>query len=198
MVQGVAAAGITIIKKFSYRGDPNEEWSNTYHLTAAPADKAAWVSLLLALGGMESNCYSAGSTVIRALCYDDTDNPATYTLSAPGDFTAFTGGAPSTSGNNFAGDQAATVGWNTGNVGSTGKAIWLRKYFHDGWESSSDPDSLSTSYASLLATFAGDLLTTAIDGSIFFADKTGARPDGPARVDPYSTTRTLKRRGKRP
>jgi len=194
----MAAPMITIIKKFSYRGDPLEEWSNSYHLTAAPANKAAWVTLLLALGGMESNCYSAGSTVIRALCYDDSDNPVTYTLTAPGDFTAFTGGAPSTGGTNFAGDQAATIGWNTGDKGSTGKDIWLRKYFHDGWESSSDPDNLSTSYASLLATFGGDLLTTAITGSIYFAKKDGSRPDGPVRVDPYSTTRTLKRRGKRP
>ena len=194
----MAAAGITIVKSFLYRG-VYEEWSNTYHLSAAPSSRANWIALANALGAAESPCMSSSVTYQRALCYADTDNASTYTLYNGSDLTANSGGCSAGSDVHASGDQAAVLSWNTGLSGSTGKAVWLRKYFHGSFvKVYSNQDSISTTLAANLATFGAALLTTAINGSIYFADKTGRRPDGPVRVDSVITTRTLKRRGKRP
>lgn len=194
----MAAAKVTLVKVMTYRGDPNEEWSNSYHLDAAPADRAGWVTLVEALAALERHVYNAGSVITRAAVYDDGDNPATYVLSAVAEGFALAGDYPVTGVSFFAGDQADTIGWDTGLRGSSGKPIWLRKYFHGGVERSDLPDSLPNDFIAVLQTFGNALKDTAIDAGIHFADKNGRRPDGPARVDPYSTTRTLKRRGRRP
>lgn len=194
----MAAAKITIVKKFTYRGDPLEEWSNTYHLDAVPATRTAWKSLAVALAGDEIPCYTSACTIVRALVYDNGDNPATYVFDAAVEGFDYNGSLSTTGVSVFAGDQASTFGIDTGLTGSTGKKIWLRKYFHSGVESTGAPDSLPTGYKTALTTFATLLLSTAIDGSIHFADKNSRRPTGSVRVDPWSTTRTLKRRGRRP
>jgi hypothetical protein len=190
---------ITMIKVFTYRGDPLEEWSNSYHLSDHPADRAGWASLAHGMGFLEQHCYTNASQIKRALCYDDSDNPVTFTLDGAidGGFD-YTGIASLTGGAPFAGDQAATVAWDTGLRGSTGKPIYLRKYFHGGVEAAGAPDSLQATYLAALEDFCDALLSTPIDGTIYFADKNGRVPDGPRRVDPWSTTRTLKRRGRRP
>jgi hypothetical protein len=194
----MAAAMVTLVKTMTYRGDPLEEWSNSYHLDAAPASRADWVTLVIALATLEKTCYHSGNTITKALVYDDSDNPATYSLDAVTDAFHFAGTASVSSAWWMAGDQAATVGIDTGLNGLSGKPIWLRKYYHGGVLVTSTPDSLASGYITALSTFAGGLVSTAIVTGIHFADKAGRRPDGPVRVDPYSTTRTLKRRGKRP
>jgi hypothetical protein len=59
--------GLTIVKRFPYRGDANEEWSNQYHLTGSiPADSTAWKTLADALIAEEKKLYTSGTKVIRA------------------------------------------------------------------------------------------------------------------------------------
>jgi len=196
----MAAAMITLVKKFTYRGNPLEEWSNSYHLDSTPPDLTAWKAMCGSsyLGGMETTLYTASTTLIRALCYEDSDNPATYVLDLVALGLSATGSLATTGLSRFAGDQAATVGIDTGLTGSTGKKIWLRKYYHDGVEITATPDSLGAAYVTALGAMATYLLGTALHGTVYYADKNGRRPTGLGRVDPYSTTRTLKRRGKRP
>ncbi len=193
----MAAPMMTIIKKFTYRGAP-EEWSNSYHLNDHPADRAGWVTDVGNMAFREQPLYTADCVVDRALVYNDASNPATFVFDAATEGFDFAGALDGSTGHIFAGDQAATVGWETGILGGSGKMIWLRKYFHNGTEHDTVPDELSAVYAAALAAFGASLLGDALPSGFFYADKNGRRPDGPVHVDPWATTRTLKRRGKRP
>src|SRR6266576_5818486 len=77
-----SVVGLTIIKRFTYRGDENEEWSNTYHLSGAvPADSAAWDDLFGLVAANEKQVYPPTTLITRAYGYDsDADNaPAVWT-----------------------------------------------------------------------------------------------------------------------
>jgi hypothetical protein len=100
-----------------------------------------------------------------------------------------------------AGDQAAVVEWKMNRLNAKGKPIYLRKYFHLPAISSADHDALDSTYVTTLNTFATQVMT--FHGGI----RTGPRDKLPAipadaavahEVIPWVTTRTLKRRGKRP
>ena len=196
--------GLTVVKRFNYRGDANEEFSNTYHLTGSvPADAAAWRTLFDALVTQEKTVYSSAVHVIRGYGYDsDADDahavwsvdltvspntPVAGTLSVAGGL----GPAP--------GDAAVWVRWKTSRLNSKGKAIYLRKYFHDAQQiGTPTPDTVLASQVTALNAFG----TKLFDGSFTEARTITAR----GHVDTilargsssYITTRTLKRRGKRP
>jgi len=189
---------ITLIKEFTYRGNP-EEFSNSYHLDSVPASRGDWVDLVGALGSQERTCVSGAVTYKRGLVYDNSDHPALYTIVYADEGGEFTGDLIGTEGDVTAGDQAAVVSVNTGLVGSSGKPIWLRKYFHSVYElSGTDVDSLASTTIAALSSFMTNLRDSEIQSGHFYADKNGRRPDGTVRVDEFVTTRTLKRRGKRP
>lgn len=207
-----AKTGLTVIKRFTYRGDATEEWSNTYWFSGSvPADDAAWLTLFTALATQEKTLYTSGTSIVRAYGYnDDTGHygepprpnpaPAVWVRDltiAPN--TPIPGTYTSSGGVAFPGDAAAWVRWKTSRLSEKGKAIYLRKYYHDVEHNYTvGPDSLKPAQVSAYAAFGTKLR----DGS--FADSRTLTAAGHSDtlvgsgVAPYVTTRTLKRRGKRP
>ena len=195
--------GLTIVKRFTYRGDDHEEWSNTYHLTGdIPADSSAWHAVFSSVADAESLLYPPTTEIVRAYGYDSDADDATavWTLDLvesespiPGALTGW-GTQPKAPG-----DSAAWVRWKTSRENTNGKPIYLRKYFHDVLENAlGEPDKLWTDQRTAMLGFA----ETMRDGSLIDGRTITARLHddtiigGNASV--YLTTRTLKRRGKRP
>jgi hypothetical protein len=193
----MAEPGITIIKSFSYR-DAAEEWSNQYHLNDAPTDAAGWRDLADDLIALEKTVYSSRVNVVRALCYEDTSDSAVYSYILA-DFGGNVPGTFSTSaGVEAPGDVAMTLRLATGDLNSKGKMIYLRKYFHDvEVRGSGHPDEVAVDQVTALQAF-GDAMLGAFSGTFAMVDTHGVVPAGPAKAQTYATTRTLKRRGRRP
>lgn len=195
-----ALTGLTIIKKFEYRGDASEEWSNHYHLrNSPPLTEQEWESMALGLIDLERRCYPATSQVIRAYGYDDDSPTATSvwsfdyeaaSISLPGQLTL--------TGSRGAGDQAAMVWWKMDQKNSRGKWIYLRKYVHDPDISLTDADSITASQKAALELFAQEM-TDGTAGS-WGGIRAQKFPDAVIAyaASQWVTTRTLKRRGKRP
>jgi hypothetical protein len=196
--------GLTLVKRFTYRGDSTEEFSNTYHLTGGiPADDTAWKALADALIVSEKACYTSQAAVVRAYGYDsDADDAhAVYVH----DYLAAAASVPGTlalgAGAYTAGDQAAWVRWKTSRLNTKGKPIFLRKYFHSivtGGTGIGGADTTSASWQ----TAANALATKLTDGTFLDSRLITARGHTDVitshAVSLYTTTRTLKRRGKRP
>jgi len=197
-----AKTGITTIKQFTYRDDPTEEWGNTYHFDVPPPSTSAnWKILADALIAEEVKCFASTSRVIRAYGYDSDDAHAASVWSydylvagtpSPGTIVPPGGGAK------VAGDQAGVFWAKLPVMNSKGKPIYLRKYFHDCYVSTTDIDKLHANQKGYYETFAGKL----VGGTIAVLGHWVARthPDVPisSGADQWITTRTLKRRGKRP
>lgn len=190
---------IVIVKSFVYRGQP-EEWSNKYHFTGVtPDDAAEWLTLIDGWANAERGCYTAGTKVVRAYGYEAGSNHANFVHDytnggvAPGSPGTF---APGT-GNAAPGDAAATVRWSTGDYNRRGKLIYCRKYFHDVWMPAGGHDTLHPDQAAAIASFAGVVTSGFFPGGARYCGPQGADLDNHT-VDPFITTRTLKRRGKRP
>lgn len=195
--------GITLIKKFTYRGDANEEWSNTYHFVSAPpSDDAGWATLVTELAEIEQPVLNAFTTIVRAYGYDSDDDHAAsvYTKDWELDGGALTGTYSFSSGTEemMAGDQAVLVSWRLAVKNTKGKWIYLRKYLHGGFETLGGPDSVSTAYKAALQTYADALDdgSTGLHGGLRARTRTDDVTAN--QVSPYTTTRTLRRRGKRP
>jgi len=196
-----SATGLTVVKKFTYRGDATEEWGNTYWLTdAPPATSAEWRILFDNFVADERTVYSAGSKVVRGLGYND-DTPkahAVWTVDLEALGQEVPGSLTSASTVHFAGDQAGVVEWRTERKNTRGKWIYLRKYFHGGFVSPVDQDRLAGETAAAYAAW-GQML---FDGS----GSAGRQIRSQKQVEPlashqhieFVTTRTLNRRGKRP
>jgi len=205
MLPGVApVVGIILVKRFTYRGDATEEFSNGYHLSGSvPSDGTAWQTLIDALVAQEKTCYTADATIVRAYGYDsDADNAtAVYVkdwLAGGGSGVAGTLTVESGALRNM-GDTAVWVRWKTSRLNSKGKPIFLRKYFHDAWSHASNaPDQTSTNQLTALNAFGVKLR----DGSFTEARTLRSQHHAETLVGSaggaYLTTRTLKRRGRRP
>lgn len=192
----MAAPGITVVKTFTYRDAP-EEWSNKYHFQGtAPSTPADWRALADAFITEEKAILSYFVSITKVLCYTDTDNPAVYTYTLA-DFGGNVAGTYMGVDEDVPpGDSAYLLRWNTGRVSTRGKPIYLFKYYHGGNRSSTDRDQLKADLKTLCSTFANSVRSSsgAWPG---LADKTGAEPVG-YLAETYYTTRTLKRRGRRP
>jgi hypothetical protein len=194
--------GLTVVKKFTYRGDPEEEWSNTYHFTAPPpSNDGNWKYVADRLIANEVLLYPPSSKVVRAYGYDNDDPKAyavwTYDYEAAGEAVAGSLLVPANS-YHVAGDQAAMIECKLEKRNARGKNIYLRKYFHDGYGDNAAHDSLAANYKAALDQWA-IALSTGLEASL---GRWRARAyDSPAiswGASPYITTRTLHRRGKRP
>lgn len=189
---------IVMVKEFPYRGQ-NEEWSNKYHFSGTtPANAAAWKALADALGAAEAGIFTTQTKIVRAYGYEAGNDIAVWSFDyrGPPDTTipgTLTFGASSAA----PGDAAATIRWYTGAVNSRGKKIYCRKYFHDVKEHSTTRDALDTSQQGNYATFAAKVIDGTLPGSFRYCGPQGAVLSSPS-VSPWITTRTLKRRGKRP
>lgn len=189
---------ITLVKRFTYR-DKEEEWSNTYHFDATtPTTDAEWRALAIALHASEKQCYTSDHVLVRAYGYVAGQETSVY----QGDFTIGEGALAAGTltvggtGTKFAGDQAY---WLRGRIGvsSTGKKVYVRKYFHGGVSLTADPDEMPVQVTNAANAHAATLLGGTLPGGFVWQG-----PQGQTVVEPlcgrYVTTRTLKRRGKRP
>jgi hypothetical protein len=183
-----------------YRGTTDEEFSNRYYLRGAPpADDAAWLTLVTDLANLEAICFSPPVKTVRAYGYNDDAANAQSVFShdwlATGDWP---NGSLTDSGPLMAGDQAGLIEWKTNRKNSRGKFIYLRKYFHHGHVDATNTDNLGTQTALNYRQFAHELdpAGTAFHGGI--RSRTHADPLLFIGEYSYVTTRTLKRRGKRP
>lgn len=195
-----AVCGITLVKKFTYRADPNEEYANTYHFSGSvPSDNTAWTALFDALVAQEKTVYPSTTLVVQGYGYA-TDNPADNSVWSHDVHSSPVAGTLSmTSGLKSMGDSAVWVRWKTSRLNSKGKPIYLRKYFHPACQlDSTHPDDIQAAQSAALLAFGTKLM----DGS--FIDGRTIRSQANAETiisrsaSTVLTTRTLKRRGKRP
>ena len=196
----MAQPKITLIKKFQYRGN-DEEWSNSYNLDTAPTSRSNWLLVAGDFIGWEVACFGSATSIVQVLCYADADNPVTESFDSTDlSGSTLTGQLTEATGQPFAGDQASVVSVKTGKTNSKGKPIYLRKYFHGGQAvSGSDAaDAITSDLSDALQDLGDSMVTKHWGGLAYVTDPQGDRPAGPANVDPWVTTRTLKRRGKRP
>jgi hypothetical protein len=198
-----AVVGITLIKRFTYRGDALEEWSNQYHLSGSvPANGTDWQTLIDALVAQEKTIYANSTVVVRAYGYDSDAEDATAVYSK--DWLAGGGsgvvGTLNVSGAiKYPGDAAVWVRWKTSRTNSRGKPIYLRKYFHDArGNSSGSVDDVFSGQKTALGNFGVKLR----DGSFLDArtirSRTHAETIVGSAASDFVTTRTLHRRGRRP
>jgi hypothetical protein len=189
---------ITLIKDMTYRG-VKEEWSNTYTLDGTtPTSDAEWKTLADAIIVSEKTCYLVDVRVVRAMGYvSGSDNAAwSYDYLAA---AATVAGTLSTGGaevNKWAGDQA---GWLRMRVGSTGagKPKYIRKYFHGGWSVGATPDTMGAAVVTAYLAHGTKMTNGTLPGGMQWIGPNGTIGSTPA-ASPYVTTRTLKRRGRRP
>lgn len=191
-------ASITLIKRFSYRG-VNEEWGNTYHFTGTtPVNAAAWKALADAIIAEEKKLYTSLTSVVRVYGYEPSNENSVaqidYTITplaiVPG--TKTTAGGARTSG-----DQAGVLKAWTGETSTRGKKVYCMKYFHDALANSGNQDALAATDITAYNAFGAFMIGGTLPGSARWSGPQGATLNTPVAL-PWITTRTLKRRGKRP
>lgn len=197
----MSAPGITSIKSFKYRGAV-EEWGNSYHFVGdAPSDRAGWVALAGELATIEKIGLATTVTVVRMYCYEDLSpgNDSVYTIGTGDASFPYTGALTPAGGSYLApGDAAGWIRWKTARVNTHGKPIYLRKYYHGMivTPDSDDGDAIESAQLTALGTVAADL-STSTGAWPGIAGPDGVAP-GDTLVTPFVTTRTLRRRGRRP
>lgn len=196
----MAAGAIVVTKSFDYRGAA-EEWSNKYHFQgSAPSTETAWRALADAFIALEADILTDQVTIVSVLCYHDSALPADYLYNLA-DFGGVVTGGYDTSlnvANRNPGDVAYVARWNTGKRSTKGKPIYLFKYYHGGLNGGSGVgrDVVDSTLRAGVESFANQVRSSsgAWPG---LADKAGDQPIG-YLAETYLTTRTLKRRGRRP
>jgi hypothetical protein len=194
-----ATASVTIIHSFSYRGVAGEEWECTYHFTGAdPANDAEWKTIADAIIALEKTCYTSLVSVVRAIGHNAGQavhawayDYAAHSESVAGTLTAGTS-------NTSPGDCAVWLRWPTTQLTSAGKPIYLRNYFHDARRATGTVDQVFSSQSTALVAFGEAMLDFLGDASRGRAGPNGAVAQTGAAASAYTTTRTLKRRGRRP
>lgn len=190
---------LVIVKSFTYR-DQAEEWSNKYHFTGVtPSDDASWLTLANGWITEERHCYTAETHVVRVYGYEAGSNHANFVhdYTAGGTNVGLAGDFTDPTAFRSPGDAAGTIRWSTGDYNSRGKLIYCRKYFHDVRNNGTDPDEVVPSQITAYNQFAAVITSGFFPGGARYCGPQGADLDN-HRADPYITTRTLKRRGKRP
>ena len=204
----MATIQAVVVKSFTYRGTI-EEYSNVYHLNGTqPADSSAWATLLGVIKDAEKTLAPSYVTWTDGYGYNEgswetkpseADAHVTWSTSNTGTFSIGSlVQAP--------GDAAFWGRWSTGDLNSKGKPIYLRKYFHPAYMSTSAPDANPSAMISALNTYGGKFVDgTSLGGGLKIC-RPGYHPNESDRghvgvtftAGPWITTRTLKRRGKRP
>lgn len=189
---------ITIVKKFTYRLLA-EEFSNTYHFSGTvPTDHAGWKTLADAMIAAEKLTVESGTSFVRAYGYvAGNENSVAQIIYDGGADGAAVAGTGSFTGNRAPGDIAATTRWYTGELSSRGKKVYARKYWHGVLIDAANGDKLATTQKTALDVWAAKLIDGTLPGSFKYCGPQGAVLSAP-QTNQYVTTRTLKRRGKRP
>lgn len=205
----MAETGVTVVKRFFYRGDATEEFSNQYWFQGAstPTDTAGWRALFDALVLQEKTLYTSLVTIVRGYGYDSSAEhvPAVWSVDLTQAPNTVVPGTMATTGSIPApGDAAVWIRWKTDKLTSKGKPIYLRKYYHDARIPTAGGDAVHSTQQTALNAFGLKLR----DGT-FLGGQTVRGPGSPKMpagtsitllghgVSSYATTRTLKRRPKR-
>jgi len=204
-----SACGLTLVKRLPYRGDSNEEYSNTYWFDGStPADPAAWKALADAVFASEKTLLLSSSTLVKAYGYDSPNDSNGETAAWQYDYLGEGETVPGTfslgTGTPAPGDSAAWVRWRTNRRTSPGgKIIYLRKYWHPAiLIGVSGGDTLNALWRTAALAHGTKMIdgtlpaTRQICGMHNSEDGNDLTTAGIA-VAAYATTRTLKRRGKR-
>lgn len=195
------ATGLVVIKRFNYRGNADEEWSNKYWFTGAvPADRTAWKGLFNEVVLTEKECYTAGTQVVRAYGYDNSDehSPAVFVYDLTEEDAPIPGTlVVNTADTVMAGDQAGMVWWKTSRRNARGKWVYLRKYLHDGTVLTADSDTIGTNMINAYGQHALKLMNGTLTGGRVIRSPQQDEVIQEGSYSAYVTTRTLKRRGKR-
>jgi hypothetical protein len=196
-----AVLGITTVKSFTYRDVAGEQWSNSYHFDAIPpSNPTTWKIVVDALATHEATALPTGTKIVQAYGYD-TDDPLAssvfgWNYTAAGDEKLGAAGPPGDA-QKIAGDQALMFWAKTDQLNTKGRNIFLRKYWHGGYALAADQDKISATYKSTLQTFVDALVA----GTIVELGHWRAQREPSTilahGVDPWVTTRSLKRRGKK-
>lgn len=195
--------GLTVIKRFTYRGDANEEFSNTYWLSGSPpTSDADWRTLFDALVTQEKTVLDSSASVIRGYAYNDDADGAHAVWSVDlrvSPNTPVAGTLTRGSCQVCPGDDAVWARWGLDRFNTLGKRVYLRKYYHPGLTSGADADTICAAQKTALVALGAKLSDGSFAGSRVLLDRkhTGASIVSHG-ASSYVTTRTLKRRGKRP
>jgi len=192
--------GLTVIKRFPYRGDSNEEYSNKYLLTGTtPSDSSAWRTLFDALVAQEKTLYPSLVTVVRGYGYNDPDPLANSVWSVDLTVSPNTpvAGTYTVGGTRCPGDAAVWVRWGLDRFNTKGKRVYLRKYFHPAYNDGTLYDPVHSAWITAGNAFGAKLQDGSFVDGRKVTDHLGTALVGHASCT-YVTTRTLKRRGKRP
>jgi hypothetical protein len=192
-----AQPSVTIIKTFTYRGDP-ELWSNTYHFDGGdPADDAEWKTIADRVILKEKAALTDVNTIVKAIGHNAGVAVAVWSYDYLAHSEEVAGTYVSSGHPLVPGDSAAWIRWSTTQVTSKGKPIYLRSYFHGGLTTgATDGDTLLAGYKTALQTYGDDWLDIMGDDSRHRAGPNGAVGQL-ALPSSFFTTRTLERRGKR-
>ncbi len=185
---------ITINKTLAYRGT-QEVTSNTYHFSGTtPANDADWHALALAIWAAEKTLVPSTVKFVGYLGYQAGNEHAVSIKNYLEDGTAPIAGSNVDNGAGAPGDAACWVRWTTPDRTSRGKRIYLRKYFHDvAWTD----DAPTPGWKTLALAYGAKMIDGTLPGGAKICGPQGAVASQPF-VSPWITTRTLKRRGKRP
>lgn len=198
------ACSLTLIKKFTYRGNPTEEYSNRYYLSGAdPSTSADWLALFNALATAEKPLYASNVVIVRGYGYDSDDSKANNVwsrdLTAVGN-TTIPGTTNFSAATTLPGDSALWIRWKTNRISSPGgKPIYLRKYYHPAYCTANTPDVVNAGWVTEAQALGAKLRDGSfIDGRTLRAPGRSSETFLGHSVSQYTTVRTLKRRGKRP
>lgn len=185
--------GITTIKRFTYRGT-SEDWSNTYYFEGTqPADFSGFENIAEAIAAQEKSFLPSTHEVVEWYGYVEGQDESEH----HGFLTGNQGTLTTTGGTIAPGDAAFWVRWPTGVNNSKGKPIYLRKYYHGAVADNTNHDNVLAGQRTAAKT-----ACDTISDSLGIGPVTNAGGDKPASdectVSTYVTTRTLKRRGRRP
>lgn len=187
---------ITINKRITYRGLP-EITSNTYHFSGTtPTNDDEWHTLAKAIWAVEGKLAMPNVKFVGYLGYQAGNNHAVSIKNYLEDGTPLLPGTSDTSGDGeqMPGDCAVWVRWTTPERTSRGKRIYLRKYFH---EVPFSNDAPSNQWVANAQVYGAKMIDGTLPGGFKICGPQGAPASNPF-VSPWVTTRTLKRRGKRP
>lgn len=194
-------ASLTLVKQFAYRGN-DEEWSNTYFFTGdLPADAASWKTLADNVVAVEKTLYPSTTKMVRAIGHQAGESVAVWAYDYLAVSEEVAGTYALTNTTQDAGDSAQWLRWSTDLLTERGKPIYLRNYYHPGFRSTSGTaDAVAALWQSNADTFGADWIAGFADGDAELHARCG--PHGVvglvATSSEWVTTRTLKRRGKRP
>lgn len=192
---------ITIVKAFPYRAEGAEEFSNTYMLTGAtPANAAAWEALYEGMRAEESTLWFNDTTqphIVAGYGYDSFAHDAVSVWSTRETVPVHGVLAGVTTQVRAPGDAAMLASWKLDRRNSKGKTVYLHKYYHGALATAGGGDSLAGVQKVALDAVATVLMDGTLPNGRKICDPLGNIPISGGAKD-YITTRTLKRRGKRP